>query len=340
MKQKVAIALSGGIDSLFAGHLLKQSGADLFGIHFFTGYEKSQKDLSSIAGQLDIPVHRVDLAEVFEKRVVSCFVSTYLSGKTPNPCVMCNKEIKFGALWEAARTFGADRMATGHYARLVPENSGKPRLFKGLDWQKEQSYFLSMLSGDQLSKGIFPLGRHTKTEVIQRAEKENLKPLEKEESQDICFVCHGDTGSFISCKAGTTRGKGEIVKSDGTVLGRHDGLFRFTVGQRRKINCPGPEPYYVKAIDTRNNRLVVGNKDEILRKDFYIDSVNWISKDPDFPVRAVTKIRYNHQGAPATIFKETYRYRVEFDHPQHAIAPGQTAVFYQNEEVLGGGIIQ
>ena len=340
MKKRIAIALSGGIDSLLAGRLLKQSGADLFGVHFYTGYEQEPKQISFISTQLDIPIHKVDLSDVFEKRVVSYFVSTYLAGKTPNPCVLCNKEIKFGALWEAARQHGADGIATGHYARVVRDSSGRTRLLKGLDSQKEQSYFLSMLSPDQLEKGIFPLGRYTKTEVRQAALKENLEPLEKKESQDVCFISHGDAGRFITGKTGLCEEKGNIVKNDGTVLGEHDGLFKFTVGQRRGINCPGPAPYYVKSIDTRNNVLVVGQKNEILQKVFYIESANWISRDLEFPVRAVAKIRYNHQGACATVAKEGERYRVEFEHPQHAVAPGQTAVFYQNDEVLGGGIIQ
>ena len=340
MKQKVAIALSGGIDSLLAGHLLKQSGTDLFGIHFITGYEKERKNISFVSKQLDIPIQQVDLSDGFEKRVVSYFVSTYLAGKTPNPCVMCNKAIKFGALWEAARTFGADRIATGHYAITSPDRHGRTRLFKGVDSQKEQSYFLSMLSPDLLAKGVFPLGRYTKSEVKKTALTENLEPVEKKESQDICFIHHGDAGRFIAWKTGITETKGDIVKSDGTVMGEHDGVFKFTVGQRRKINCPGPEPYYVKTIDPRNNTLVIGTRDEILKKSFYIDSFNRISSDLEFPFRAVTKIRYNHPGARSIVVKEGERYKVEFEEPQHAVAPGQTAVFYKNNEVLGGGIIQ
>lgn len=340
MSLKVAIALSGGVDSLFAGLLLKQSGADLFGIHFLTGYENRQKNISLVARQLDIPVHEVDLADIFETYVVSYFVSTYLAGRTPNPCIMCNREIKFGALLEAARSFGADRIATGHYAKTSRDPHGNTRLLKGADLQKDQSYFLSMLPSDRLQKGIFPLGGYTKSQVRQKAEQENLEPLEKKESQDICFISHGSTGGFITSKTGITDTKGEIVKSDGTVLGQHDGLFNFTVGQRRRINCPGPEPYYVKAIDTRNNFLVVGPKHEIVRKVFYIESPNWISGDLEFPFRTVTKIRYNHPGAPSTVSIEGERYRVEFEEPQHAVAPGQTAVFYRNDEVLGGGTIQ
>jgi tRNA-specific 2-thiouridylase len=197
-----------------------------------------------------------------------------------------------------------------------------------------------MLSADRLEKGIFPLGGYTKFQVKQAAEREQLEPLEKKESQDICFIHHGDTGRFIARKTGLTGTKGNIVKSDGTVMGEHDGVFKFTVGQRRKINCPGPQPYYVKTIDPQNNTLVIGTKDEILKKSFYIDSFNRISSDLEFPFRAVTKIRYNHPGARSIVVKEGERYKVEFEEPQHAVAPGQTAVFYKNDEVLGGGIIQ
>ncbi len=336
----MAIALSGGVDSLVAGYLLKNSGFDLFGIHFLTGYEKEKKDLSSISRQLDIPVKQVDLSKVFEKRVVSYFVNTYLSGKTPNPCVMCNREIKFSALWQQACSEGADLIATGHYARSAHDSRGSCiRLLKGLDQDKEQSYFLSMLSQKQLETTLFPLGEYTKTRVRETAALANLVPEEKKESQDICFINHGNTGGFISAKTGIVSRKGEIVKSDGTVLGEHNGLFKFTVGQRRGINCPGPEPYYVKAIDTEKNSLMVGRKEELLKKSFFVDSINLISENIRFPVNAVTKIRYNHPGAESLLSLEGDLLKVELKEPQHAVTPGQTAVFYQNDEVLGGGTI-
>ena len=338
--KKVAIALSGGVDSLVAGYILKQKYPEVFGIHFSTGYENNNFDLSSIADQLDIEIKNIDLSSLFENKIVNYFINTYLSGKTPNPCILCNKIIKFGALLDAAESFGADALATGHYAKIT-KHPYHHSLVKGVDNLKEQSYFLSLLSEKELSKIIFPLGDLTKKELKKFALEKNLSPVEKKESQDICFLKNETIGQFIHSKVDIGSKSGDIVTTEKKIIGTHKGLYNFTIGQRRGINCPSSEPYYVKTIDAENNTLVVCFKDEILTKNFSVTSLNWIQKDIKFPLNATTKIRYNHNQSESLLTKtdNSSIIDVKFTIPQFAITPGQSAVFYDNDEVIGSGII-
>lgn len=341
----VAVALSGGVDSLVSGFLLKQRCKHIFGLHFTTGYEKEPVDIISLEKQLGFPVTSVDFSQIFEKKVVHYFTQTYLSGKTPNPCVICNKEIKFGRLLDHALGMGADFLATGHYATIVNPVSFPDKkinrcyLEKGKDPLKDQSYFLSMLPSHRLEKIIFPLAGMTKKEVKRFAASKQIAPTQTAESQDICFI-HENFPDFISKKQGRLPQQGDIINMDGNIVGRHNGLEQFTIGQRRGINCPASEPYYVKKIDVKNNRLQVCFKKDLSGKHLSIAQINWnYTHQHSFP-DIITKIRYAHKGAPSTLTLNDNRGEVVFNEPQNAITPGQTAVFYKNDRVLGAGIIQ
>ena len=341
----VAIALSGGIDSLIAAFLLKQRGYDVIGVHFTTGYETSCPDLTSIKDQLKIPIRMIDLSKPFKTHVVDYFVSAYEQGRTPNPCLICNQKIKFGALLTAAIKMGAQYLSTGHYAAVEQETleqGGRYYLVKGRDDFKDQSYFLSMLTSDQISRLIFPLSDLTKDEVRQIARENHLTPVSTKESQDVCFIPQNMTAEFIETRLSDTPKKGPIRDMKGQIIGEHQGLHRFTIGQRRGINCPGPEPYYVKQIDTSSNTLVVCTKSEIKETSAAIALFNWNDTPFDHQgqkIRVETKIRYNHKASPSTLVWNDSSVKVLFDEPQFAVTPGQGAVFYRKNRVLGAGII-
>jgi tRNA-specific 2-thiouridylase len=361
MKQSIAIAMSGGVDSTVAAYLLKKQGQDVFGIHFITGYNpvkekgalsKNAADVSTaekailqnilpIAEHLDIPIEMVDIRAAFEKRVVEYFIRTYHAGQTPNPCMVCNPSIKFGTVFRAALNRGATAFATGHYARVSRDKAGRFRLLRGMDPEKEQSYFLAKLSQMQLSRALFPLAEMTKARVKQLAREQGFFPLVKEESQDVCFVRETTYAEFLKKKGGAGPKPGPIVDMDGNVIGEHRGLHGFTVGQRKGINCPAAEPYYVVRIDTVRNCLVVGHKQDLLSSECSVEDINWIIEAPQAPICVETRVRYRHKAAPSILFPiDAHRARVRFKTPQSAITPGQCAVFYQGDEVLGGGWIQ
>ena len=343
MKKTIAIALSGGVDSLAAAFLLKQQTRhELFGIHFTTGYEPHPADIPALSRQLDLEIFTVDLSDPFTTHVVNYFMDAYLSGQTPNPCIACNRTIKFGALAEAAVQRGATHIATGHYARILFDNKGTSCLYRGKDRIKEQSYFLAMLKTDQLKNILFPLGEMTKQEVTTLARDNHLTPPEKKESQDICFIKEPSFAQFITSHTDTRDFRpGPIVTPEGTTVGQHKGLHCYTVGQRRGLNCPGPAPYYVKEIDMKNNHLVVGFKQDLLQKDFFVNQVNWLLPTPlEEPMTVETQIRYSHQGESTQLTPVNNGIVVEFNRPQYAVTPGQCAVFYIKDRVIGAGIIQ
>lgn len=365
MTKKATIAISGGIDSLYAAHLLIQEGYDLEGIHFITGYnttptisesldvKKSNKivchcktdratiiAMSFIAEQLGIKIHIFDCSEIFQKEVVDYFIKSYLKGETPNPCLSCNPSVKFGVLLDFAMSLNADFLATGHYAITDIDKKGKCHLYKGLDTKKDQSYFLSLLSQEQLKKAKFPLGDKKKSEVIKLALKAGIEPLAKGESQDICFIKNNDYKSFLSMQAGFSSKPGIIKTSDGKEIGKHQGLHSFTIGQRRGINCPGPEPYYVVKLETQTNSLVVGFKEELLSLSCTVKNINWINKPEDSEIIVTSHIRYNHKGVFSTLkLIDNNNAVINFHEPVTALAPGQGAVFYLGSEVIGGGWI-
>lgn len=344
MTGSIAIAISGGIDSLVAAYLLKQQHADVFAIHFSTGYEKpawpGSKTMAAHCRQLDLPLVVVDLRASFRARVVDYFTDAYRKGETPNPCLVCNPSIKFGALFEKARESGATRLATGHYARVDRHPQGCYRLRKGLDDRKDQSYFLARLTQDQLARACFPLGEWNKQQVRALAEEKGLQPMTRRESQDVCFIQEGSYADFLSRTGRMDSRPGDIVDTDGRLVGTHGGLHQFTVGQRRGINCPASQAYYVVGIDSRNNRLVVGFRDALITQGCRVKDINWIADPPITSVTVDTRIRYRHRAVASVVTPIGEDGAVvRFDQPQAAVTPGQGAVFYRGDEVIGGGWI-
>lgn len=365
MNKHVAVAISGGIDSLYSAFLLKKSGYDVTGIHFTTGYEipvypekKPAKDaltritwnsstsvaestvltMAAISEQLDIPVHIIDISEQFTSEVVNYFVDGYRRDITPSPCLKCNPSIKFGSVLNYALTFGADLFATGHYVRTKVGSEGQVHLLKGIDTTKDQSYFLAFLSSEQLQKSLFPLGDMTKKSVVQQARLEGLTPVSNKESQDVCFIS-GNYKSFLATQPGFESHPGPVITIDGTVVGKHTGLSSYTIGQRRGINCPGPYPYYVLRLDTESNTLVVGSKSDLLADSCIIETPHWINNEPEIPTRVFSRIRYSHKGIESTVDFSDNTWNIRFDEPVSSVTPGQGAVFYSGDEVLGGAWI-
>jgi tRNA-specific 2-thiouridylase len=357
MKPLTAIAISGGVDSMMAAYRLRQEGNAVIGIHFLTGYEtafsspsaeslsQGRNDsvagrISELAGRLDIPFRILDLSTQFKQEVIRYFTDSYEKGLTPNPCMVCNPRIKFGALFDFARKLGAVRLATGHYARIRTDGSGRFHLFRGADRAKDQSYFLAFLRQDQLVRAVFPLGELTKASVKEMAAANGLKPVTTGESQDICFIKGLSYGEFLARQPNFTPQPGPIEDVHGNVIGRHNGLHLFTIGQRRGINCPAAEPYYVVRIDKPQNRLSIGFKKDLGASQCRVTDINWINGKPPAPLKVNTRVRYRHQAAPSTVAPLDDRTAiVTFDEPEAAITPGQGAVFYQDDEVLGGGWI-
>ncbi|MBW2176237.1 MAG: tRNA 2-thiouridine(34) synthase MnmA [Deltaproteobacteria bacterium] len=357
---KTAILLSGGVDSLVAAHLLKQRGHAVVGIHFMTGFEKpcpapnnavssdaavdahavASRTAAALATQLNIAVEVMDCRTAFKTRVVDYFTRTYTRGKTPNPCLVCNPAIKFGQAFVFAQTLGADKIATGHYARTRVDRQGFFRLLRGKDPAKDQSYFLARLSQKNLSRAIFPLGDMTKVETVNLAREQGLRPITPQESQDICFIREGRYSEFLMQQPGFDSSPGPIKDIDGNVIGQHPGLHLFTIGQRRGINCPAHEPYYVIDIDAAGNCLTVGHKKDTLARECRVQEINWIHSVPTAPIDVRTRIRYRHQAAPSLLIPaQEGRALVRFRSPVSAITPGQGAVFYSGDDVLGGGWI-
>ncbi|MBU4068037.1 MAG: tRNA 2-thiouridine(34) synthase MnmA [Proteobacteria bacterium] len=365
MKQLTAIAISGGVDSLTAAYLLKKQGHKLIGIHFITGYEakpfyhknikdfensettpSSTKDyicqkVSKLAEQLGICIEIIDCSAEFKKNVVDNFIQTYKAGKTPNPCMVCNTSIKFGTVLDFARKMGAKHIATGHYARVIKDRKNKHHLLKGIDQQKDQSYFLALLKQKQLAGACFPLGDLTKSEVLKISKEKKLKPIVNRESQDICFIKDNNYGYFLEQQQSFKPKPGLIKDIKGNLLGEHRGLHLYTIGQRKGINCPASEPYYVVSIDIKHNILIVGSKKDLLLKECKVIKINWINQKPTSPIKIYARIRYRHKAVEASLLpigKQTAI--VKFKNPQSAITPGQGAVFYKADEVIGGGWIE
>ena len=356
-----AIALSGGIDSLVAAALLKEQGHRLIGLHFLHGFETGQagcpetgadpvfaavenharRTMQPLADQLGIPLQVIDLRAEFKRLVVDYFVKTYGIGKTPNPCLVCNPSIKFDLLLEKARAWGADRIATGHYARIVPAEQGRLRLLRGVDKRKDQSYFLSRLSQSQLANAVLPLGDQTKEHTRRIARRKGLIPANATESQDICFIKDVTYSDFLANQPGFIFEPGPIQDMQGKLIGRHKGLHHFTIGQRRGINCPAPEPYYVVRIDHERNCLIVGGKKDLAANSCQVSCINWITSRPERRLSVMTRVRYRHKAVSSTLIPTGDREaEIRFEVPEPALTPGQGAVFYQGDEVIGGGWIQ
>jgi len=298
------------------------------------------EDASRVCDLLGIPFHLVNLEDAFKARVVDYFCDTYASGRTPNPCLVCNRQIKFGALWRVASDLGAQRLATGHYAR-VRRQDGQYQLLRGVDTEKDQSYVLYMLSQQQLSRALFPLGNLTKAHVRAMAAHCELPVADKLESQDACFISDGDYRAFVAQQRPEAAQPGPILDLRGNVLGQHRGLAFYTVGQRQGLGIAAPHPLYVTSIDLPRNALVVGPKQAVFQPELLAERVHYISgSQPTEPVHITAKIRYKAPEASAELIPlPGNRARVVFEQAQAAITPGQGVVFYQQDLVLGGGII-
>jgi tRNA-specific 2-thiouridylase len=366
---KIAVAMSGGVDSSAAAAILKEQGHELVG---FTMQLWDQRrginvdengeplpsrccslddvyDARRVAEELDFPFYVLNLERDFERDVVQPFVASYLSGETPIPCVSCNSRLKFASLDRLAVSLGCEKVATGHYARVeFDPDSDRYKLLRGRNEQKDQSYFLWELTQAQLSRALFPLGEMSKPEAREAARQHGLAGVsEKKESQEICFVPDGNYAGFIDRylehENATERlpGAGEIVDTSGRVIGRHEGIHRYTIGQRRGMGIANERALYVISIDADKNRVTAGSSEELLSTEFTVAGVNWIRFDnPQEPVRAEVRVRYRHTAAPATITPlANGRARIVFDEPQRAITPGQASVFYRGDEVIGGGWI-
>jgi len=365
---KIAVAMSGGVDSSAAAAILKEQGHELVG---FTMQLWDQRrginidengdplpsrccslddvyDARRVAEELGFPFYVLNLERDFERDVVQPFVTSYLNGETPIPCVSCNSRLKFASLDRLAESLGCEKVATGHYARVEFDAvTNRYKLLRGLNSQKDQSYFLWELTQEQLSRALFPLGEMSKPEARDAARQYGLAVAEKKESQEICFVPDGDYAGFmdryLEAEDATERlpGTGEIVDTSGRVIGVHAGIHRYTIGQRRGIGIADERPLYVISLEAEKNRVTVGSQEELLSQEFTAAGVNWIAlDDPQEPVKAEVRVRYRHTPALAAITPlAEHRVQVIFDEPQRAITPGQGTVFYRGDEVVGGGWI-
>jgi tRNA-specific 2-thiouridylase len=352
-KKLIAVALSGGVDSSTAAILLKKAGYELIALHMNLWCDsnpdggsqndqfKSAKIICKVEQSCDalgIPLHIVDFKNDFRTRVVDYFCQQYIQGQTPNPCIICNKYLKFGLLLEKAFSLGADCLATGHYAR-VKHFDGVYHLLKGIDMTKDQSYVLYTLGQEKLRYIYFPLGDYFKDEVRQIARQSGLPSAEEPASQDICFI-DGEYGDFIR-RRNITVSTGEITDSQGKLLGQHDGIPFYTVGQRRGLNISGGKRLFVIRIDPQRNRIVIGPEEELFSQKLVAKEVNWVSgNSPSESINITAKIRYKSPEVDAVLFPETKAAKLQFLQPQRAITPGQAVVFYRENEVIGGGIIE
>ena len=352
---RVLVAMSGGVDSAAAAAVLVASGHDVTGatlkLWCYGGAEASPRSCCSLrdiddardaAATLGIPHYVLDEESQFERDVVAPFVASYLNGETPNPCVRCNTHLKFGSLLRRAHRLGFDAVATGHYARRQDTPSG-PVLRRAVDRAKDQSYVLWGIARDDLSRSLFPLGDLTKEEARETARRAGLRLAEKVESQDICFVQGGAYSEFVASRApnASVTEPGDLVDTEGRVLGRHRGAMHYTVGQRRGLGVALGEPAYVVRVDARENRVVVGREEDLLETGCAVREVNWVSCEPsEEPGTVDVKIRYRTRPTTATVTPMAgSRARIEFWEPVRALSPGQSAVFYREDILLGGGII-
>jgi len=367
--------MSGGVDSSVAAHLLQRQGHDVIGVFMRHGEQSpaiacatddppengprpvrnsrldhkqgccsaaDAEDARRVAHRLDIPFYALDLQQEF-RRIIDYFVDEYATGRTPNPCVMCNTWLKFGKLFEYADSIGAEFIATGHYARLARSGADElPWLCRGMDRTKDQSYALFGIQRQVLQRMILPVGDHEKSHIREIAAELGLRVANKRDSQEICFVTTGKHHELVRSHSGGSRDRtGDIVTTDGRVVGRHPGIECFTVGQRKGLRVAMGEPYFVVRIDAKTRRVVIGTKDELARTELTADRTNWLVDPPVGPFCCQAKIRYNAEAAAASaVTLPDRRLKVTFDEPRYGVAPGQAVACYDGERVLGGGWIE
>lgn len=353
-RERIIVAMSGGVDSSVAAALLVQQGYDVVGLMLRLWSEPDQEQHNRcctpdsmsqarrVAAILGIPFYTLDAKEVFRSTVVQGFIDGYASGITPNPCLVCNKNIRWGFLLDHALELGARWFATGHYARLRRDTNNQVCILRAIDTAKDQSYVLHSLNQDQLAYTVFPLGEHTKTDVRELARKFNLPVAKRPDSQDLCFLGDSDYRAFIRRNAPDLSQNGPIYNSAGLKIGIHQGLAYYTIGQRKGLGLASQIPLYVINKDTNQNALIVGSIDELGQSDFFVDKVNWINQKPgnQKSIHAQVKIRYKAAEVSCLITpRSSERVYVELSTPVRDITPGQAAVFYDGDLLLGGGII-
>jgi tRNA-specific 2-thiouridylase len=349
---RVVVAMSGGVDSSVAAALLKEQGYDVIGMMLRLWSEPGKEESNRcctpdsmaqarrVAAKLDIPFYVIDAKDVFRETVVQYFLDGYGRGETPNPCLICNRQIRWTFLLEHALAFDADYMATGHYAR-TQKVAGRYQLLRAVDRSKDQSYVLHVLTQEKLKHARFPIGDYPKTEIRAIAEKFGLPTASRKDSQDLCFLAGEDYRNFLQRNAAEMLQPGEILTQDGRAVGRHNGLANYTIGQRKGLGLASAVPLYVLGKNSTTNALIVGTQEELGSRELTARDVNWLSGEtPDEPFRAEVKIRYTAKEAEAWVTSiDGNQARVQFDAPQRDITAGQAAVFFQGDLLLGGGII-
>ncbi len=357
MKEKVVVGMSGGVDSSVAAYLLKEQGYDVIGVTMQIWEDEEQQrteenggccglsavdDARRVADRLEIPYYVMNFKQEFQEKVVDYFVEEYLAGRTPNPCIACNRYVKWESLLKRSMEIGADYIATGHYARIAKLPNGRFAIRNSVTARKDQTYALYNLTQFQLAHTLMPIGEYEKDQVRRIAQEAGLPVAAKPDSQDICFVPDGDYAAFLKKKAGERMpGEGDFVTRDGTVLGKHKGITHYTIGQRKGLGLSMGEPVFVSELRPKTNQVVVGEEPQVFKKELLCDHLNFMGMgDLEEPRRVWAKVRYAHKGQWCRIERQGRDLiRAEFEEPVRAITPGQAVVFYEGEYVLGGGII-
>ena len=336
---RALIALSGGVDSSVAAYLMKQAGYDCVGASLRLLDSADTADAKAVAKALDIPFYAFDMREEFKKEIIDEFISSYENGLTPNPCVICNRVFKFGYLYDKAKELGCDYIVTGHYAKIVEQN-GEFSLRKSQNTAKDQSYFLYSVKSDMLPKIIFPLEDYSKDEIRKIAADLGFSTATKKDSQDICFIPNGDYAAVIESLTGKDYKKGDFIDLNGKKLGTHSGIIRYTIGQRKGLGIALGKPMFVGKKDATANTVTLCDDNELYSDSLVAKEFNWLKKPDVAEFTCKARIRYRHIEQPATVTLEGDKVYIKFNEPQRAITPGQSVVLYDDDMVLGGGIIE